>query len=58
MTIVTEDMSTLSIMIPCLFTELATATGFYYNKAKAENQIKLKKIYGELAEYENQEVEQ
>ena len=28
------------------FAELATATGCYYSKAKAENRIKLRKQYG------------
>ena len=31
---------------PAVFAELATATGFYYSKAKAENRIKLRKLYG------------
>lgn len=33
----TSDTSPLAYLIPCWFAELATATGFYYNKAKAEN---------------------
>ena len=33
-------------LIPAVFAELATATGFYYSKAKAENRIKLRKLYG------------
>jgi hypothetical protein len=32
-------------LIPAAFAELATATGFYYNKAKVENRIKLKQAY-------------
>lgn len=43
----TGDLSPLSYLIPSVFVELATATGFYYNKAKAENEIKLKKIFSE-----------
>lgn len=43
----TEDLSPLTYLIPSMFTELATATGFYYKKAQKENEIKLKKIYGE-----------
>lgn len=39
----TNDLSPLMYLIPAVFTELATATGFYYNKAKAENQIKIRK---------------
>lgn len=37
----TGDLSPLSYLIPSVFVELATATGFYYNKARDEN---LKKI--------------
>lgn len=33
----TKDASPLSYLIGGAFAELATATGFYYNKAKAEN---------------------
>lgn len=36
----------LAYLIPAIFAELATATGFYYSKAKAENRIKLRKQYG------------
>ena len=39
----TNDLSPLMYLIPAVFAELATATGFYYNKAKAENQIKIRK---------------
>lgn len=41
-----EDTSPLAYLIPAVFAELATATGFYYSKAKAENRIKLRKKYG------------
>lgn len=37
----TNDLAPLSYILGGLFVELATATGFYYNKAKAENLIKL-----------------
>ncbi|MDP4153530.1 MAG: hypothetical protein Q8865_08870 [Bacillota bacterium] len=37
----TNDMSVFQYLIPAVFTELATATGFYYNKAKAENIVKI-----------------
>jgi hypothetical protein len=43
---ITKDLSALVVLIPSVFTEAAASTGFYYNKAKSENQIKLKKIYG------------
>lgn len=42
----TGDTSPLAYLIPVVFAELATATGFYYSKAKAENRIKLRKKYG------------
>lgn len=42
----TGDTSPLAYLIPAVFAELATATGFYYNKAKTENRIKLRKEYG------------
>lgn len=42
----TNDLSPLGYLIPAVFAELAAATGFYYSKAKAENRIKLRKIYG------------
>lgn len=43
---VTGDTSPLAYLIPSVFAELATATGFYYSKAKSENQIKLRQKYG------------
>jgi hypothetical protein len=39
------DLSPLAYLIPAAFAELATATGFYYKKAKVENRIKLKQRY-------------
>ena len=42
----TENLEPLAYLIPAVFAELATATGFYYSKAKAENRIKLRKQYG------------
>ena len=42
----TMDLTPLMYLIPGAFTELASATGFYYNKAKAENKIKLMITYG------------
>jgi len=33
----TCDTTALAYLIPAWFVEFATATGFYYNKAKAEN---------------------
>jgi hypothetical protein len=34
---VTRDSTPLLYLIPAVFGELATATGFYYTKARAEN---------------------
>ncbi len=42
----TGDTSGLAYIIPAAFAELATATGFYYWKAKNENRIKLMKKHG------------
>lgn len=39
---VTHDLSPLSFIIGGCFAELASATGFYYWKAKNENMIKIK----------------
>lgn len=33
----TGDLSPLAYLIPSVFAELATATGFYYKKAEKEN---------------------
>ena len=41
----TSDTAPLAYLIPSVG-ELATATGFYFSKAKAENRIKLRKLYG------------
>lgn len=43
---VTNDTSPLAYLIPAVFAEFATATGFYYYKARKENEIKLRKKYG------------
>jgi hypothetical protein len=37
----TGDTSPLAYLIPAVFAEFATATAFYYGKAKEENKIKL-----------------
>ena len=42
----TMDTSALAYLIPAVFVEMASATGFYYTKAKAENKIKLMALYG------------
>lgn len=48
--IFTQDTSPLAYLIPAVFTEQATATGFYYWKARKENEIKLLKLHGKTAE--------
>lgn len=42
----TGDTSVLAYLIPAVFAEMASATGFYYSKAKAENKIKLMTLTG------------
>lgn len=37
----TKDTSPLAYIIPAVFVELATATGFYYRKAQKENELKI-----------------
>lgn len=43
---ITMDTSALAYLIPAVFAEMASATAFYYTKAKAENKIKLLKKNG------------
>ena len=49
----TGDLSPLAYIIPAAAAEMATATGFYYSKAKAENKIKLMKSNGIKPESES-----
>ena len=46
----TYDLSPLAYVIGSVDAVVAVVLGFYYWKAKAENQIKLKQEYGELAD--------
>lgn len=41
----TKDLSPLMYLIPAVFTETASATGFYYWKAKGENLQKIAKDF-------------
>lgn len=41
----TQDSSALAYLIPAIFAELTTCTGFYFWKARTENKIKLEKKY-------------
>lgn len=43
MSYITKDTSALTYLIPAVFAELATATGFYYNKAREENIRKIER---------------
>ena len=42
----TENLEPLIYLIPSTAAEVATGTAFYYNKAKAENKIKIEQKYG------------
>jgi hypothetical protein len=42
----TNDTSALAYLIPAVFGLASLTIGFYYNKAKLENKIKLYKKYG------------
>ena len=42
----TKDTTALAYLIPAVFAEMASATAFYYNKAQAENKIKLMALHG------------
>ena len=54
----TENTDALAYLLPAVGALAATATGFYYNKAKLENRIKLSKEYEtsmeEIEDMENQ----
>ena len=50
---ITMDTSVLAYLIPAVFAEMASATGFYYTKAKAENKIKLMALNGVKPEPSN-----
>ena len=43
MVAITKDTTPLAYLIPAVFVEASAATGFYYDKSKAENKIKLMK---------------
>ena len=40
---ITRNLEPLRYLIPAVFVEMGTATGFYFNKAKAENLVKIDK---------------
>ena len=39
----TKDLSVLAYLIPAIYTETASATGFYFWKARTENKIRMSK---------------
>ena len=45
MIFITRDLSPLCYLIPSVAGEVATGTGYYYAKAKAENKLKLMQQY-------------
>lgn len=49
MMVLTFDLTPLAYVIGSVDAVVAVVLGFYYWKAKAENQIKLKQEYGDLA---------
>ena len=49
----TMDTGPPAYLIPAVFTEMASATGFYFWKAKAENKIKLMALTGTKPEASN-----
>lgn len=42
----TQNLEPLVYLIPAVFGAFGAAAGFYYSKAKLENNIKLRKKYG------------
>jgi len=48
----TKDPYPLAYLIPAVFGELGIATGFYFNKAKEENKIKIKNTGERQINYE------
>ncbi len=53
----TGDTSPLAYIIPGIFTELSAATGFYFWKAKAENEIKLNALRRQKKQEQQQTIE-
>lgn len=42
-----QSTDVYAYLIPSIFAELSVGTGFYYWKAKKENEIKLQSFYGQ-----------
>lgn len=49
MIVVTLDSSPMAYILPSIDAVVAVVLGFYFWKARAENQIKLKKVYKDIA---------
>lgn len=47
MSYVTQTTDVYAYLIPAIFAELTIGTGFYYNKAKAENLLKIERSFEE-----------
>lgn len=52
MSYMTQTTDVYAYLIPAIFAELGIGTGFYYWKARKENEIKLKSAFGEIFESE------
>lgn len=50
MSYITQTTDVYTYLIPAIFAELTIGTGFYYNKAKAENLLKIGRSYEEEEE--------
>lgn len=57
MSYMTQTTDVYAYLIPAIFAELGVGTGFYYWKAKRENEIKLRSAFGEPSEMEEIEDE-
>lgn len=56
MIFITQDLSPLTVLIPSVEAAYCITAKYYYNKAALENQIKLKKVYGnDTPRYESQD---
>lgn len=56
MSYVTQTTDVYAYLIPAIFAEMGIGTGFYYWKAKKENEVKLRGIYGIEEESEDDEI--
>ena len=47
MTFITRDLTPLTVIIPCIFTEMSVVSAFYMWKSKVLSMIEMKQEYGE-----------